>query len=194
MPATIEVITGPMFTNKSWELINRVHLSGFARQRTLCVKPIEDTRNIGCIIARGLDEHGRDFPVYTLQAHTINDPREILGHLERARPHVLAIDEGHLFKPALVDVIKELRDRDSGPALRIIIAGLDMDYRREPFMNMALLAAMADRGVFKPLGVCMQCGAEGAAYTQALHPMTSNAESGSKELYEICCRACHTIL
>lgn len=192
---TLEIITGAMFNRKSWELIIRVENSRHARKRALCVKPLTDTRNDRCIAARRIDENGKDVIIYSLPALTIDDPWEIMEHLERERTEVLAIDEGHLFKPSIVDVVTALLDRNDGPDLRIIVSGLDMDFNRKPFVPMALLMAMANRpgGVEKKPGICMKCGAEDAAYTQALHPLTSNTQVGSRELYEVRCRACHTI-
>lgn len=192
MPATISGICGAMFSGKTWELINRLRMAGFARKKYLCIKPTADTRNDHCISARDIDEQGNDVVVFSRPAITVDDPWEIIGHLERARPHILAIDEVHLFKPTIIDVITVLRDRDDSPDLEIIFSGLDMDYRRQPFMNTALLMAMADQGVTKPIGACMKCGAK-AAYTQAMHPMASNTQVGSRNLYEIRCRACHSI-
>lgn len=193
MPATIEVIAGPMFARKSWELVHRILEEQYARHTALIVKPIADTRNAGCITARGIGDDGKDRIVYSLPAVTIQNPQEIIEHLDRVKPHLLAIDEAQLFPPTLVDIIDALRNRDNAPDLRIIVAGLDMDHLRRPFSVIAHCMAIADGGVTKLHGVCMVCGAKGAAFTQAIRPLISTQQVGSREMYEIRCRTCHRL-
>lgn len=193
MPARVEVITGPMFCGKSWALAHRILEEQYAHRRTLIVKPIADTRNKGFVVARGIGTDGKDFAVYSFSAMTIDNPAEIIDHLDRVKPHLLAIDEAHLFKPTLIDIIDELRNRDNAPELDIIVAGLDMDHLRRPFPIVAHCMAIADGGITKLHGVCMKCGAKSAAFTQAIRPLLSAQEVGSRETYEIRCRACHRL-
>ena len=191
--ATVEVITGPMFGGKTWELIHRILENRYGRKRELIVKPPKDTRTVDAVVARGINNQGEEFVVYSLPAVTVANPLSIIGLLEDHKPALLAIDEAHLFPSSLVHVINTLRNKADSPPLRIVIAGLDMDYRREPFPSVAHFLAIADAGIWKATGVCMACGARGATYTQALRALTSNTHAGSGETYEVRCRACHTI-
>lgn len=206
MPAKVKCDVGPMFSGKSWAILHAAQESQHAGERVLCVKPIKDLRNDGCIAARGIDKDGNDVVIFSLPAKTIDNPWEIMDHLEKEQPHLLIIDEVHLFekefveeenvdpfKNEIVDVVKALRDNAHTPPLNILIAGLDMDYRREPYRTTAMLMALANNGVTKHYGVCMGCKARGATYTQAIHPMTSNLETGSRDKYQIRCQDCHHI-
>lgn len=177
MPATIEVITGPMFGGKTKELLRRIERSQYARKRILAVRPMQDTRVERSLIAA--------YPVAT--------SGELFRLLEEHRPDLLAIDEAQFFEPWIVDALMTIRDKADGPFIRIIVAGLDMDYKRRPFRFMPQIMAIADKGVAKQLGVCMKCGAEEAAYTQALSPMLTLVQPGNTDMYEVRCLACHTI-
>jgi thymidine kinase len=202
MIASTKVFTGPMFSGKSRALVSEILKSQYARERVLTVKPMKDIRNPNCIIERGIGEDGKDIIVHRLPAVSIADPWAIMSYLEREQPHLLAIDEVHLFEPEIKDVLDALRNHnrpscpETLPDLHIAIAGLDMDHRRQPFDITMYCMGIADapNGVEKFCGVCMKCGNKNAAYTQALRMLISSQEVGSRELYEIRCRACHTIL
>lgn len=177
MPATIEAIAGPMFGGKTKELVRRIERGQLAHKRTLIIRPIQDTR-----IER------------SLPAIPIGTSPELFRLLEEHRPDLLAIDEAQFFEPWIVDALMTIRDKRDGPFIRIIVAGLDMDYRRRPFGSMPQIMAIADAGVDKLPGVCMKCGAERAEYTQLLHATTSSIILiGNTESYAVHCLACHTI-
>lgn len=192
MPATIEVICGPMFSGKTEELVRRIMRNRYARKRELIIKPIEDTRTNDFITPRTIGEDGRETPTAPLPATAIGTALDLITLLEERRPHLLAIDEAQFFGIWLPEMVAMIRDKNDAPDVRIIIAGLDMDYRRKPFGPMPELMAIADT-VTKLSGVCMKCGADNARFTHLIRGTTAQIQVGSREMYAVRCRACHLI-
>jgi thymidine kinase len=171
----IEVITGSMFSGKSEELIRRIRRAQIARQPVQIFKPRVD------------DRFGED----EIVSHSeMKLPSEVVGSaaeiLDRTRPEteVVGIDEGQFFDASLVAVADALADR----GLRVIVAGLDQDYRGRPFEPMPQLLAIAEY-VDKTLAICMRCGAP-ANRTQRLVPATDRVVVGGAHVYEARCRHC----
>jgi thymidine kinase len=98
----------------------------------------------------------------------------------------VGIDEGQFFDPSLVEVVESLADR----GVRVIVAGLDQDYRGRPFEPMPQLLAIAEY-VTKTLAICMKCGAP-ANRSQRLVPDTDRVVVGGAAQYEARCRSCFT--
>lgn len=171
----LEVITGSMFSGKSEELIRRVRRAQIARQKVQLFKPRLDNRFSNDLIVSHSD--------MKMPSETVASAREIL---ESVRPdtEVVAIDEGQFFDSAIVEVTGLLADR----GLRVIVAGLDQDYRGRPFEPMPQLLAVAEY-VDKTLAICMRCGAP-ANRSQRLVDSTDRVVVGGAEQYEARCRRC----
>ncbi len=172
----IEVITGGMFSGKSEELVRRLRRAEIARQRTQVFKPHTDTRS-GPERVTTRDNRALD-------ATTVHDSGALLASLE-PDVDVVGIDEAQFFDPTLVDVVNELADR----GLRVIVAGLDLDYRRRPFGPMPAILTIAEY-VDKMHAVCVRCG-EPAHYSQRLVGNQEQVLVGDTESYEARCRACY---
>jgi thymidine kinase len=173
----VEVITGSMFSGKSEELIRRMRRAQIARQRVQIFKPRIDSR----YSADEIVSHSE----MKLPSEVVDKAAEIL---ERTAPdtEVVGIDEGQFFDPSLVEVVDRLADR----GVRVIVAGLDQDYRGRPFEPMPQLLAVAEY-VTKTLAICMRCGAP-ANRTQRLVAATDRVVVGGSHEYEARCRHCFT--
>ena len=180
----IEVICGSMFSGKTEELIRRVRRAKIAKQWTQVFKPRLDNRYEPMRVA---SHDGLQY-----EAEVIEHPLEIWGLL-KPDTTVVGIDEAQFFDWSVADVARALADK----GLRVIITGLDMDFRAEPFGPMPLLLAEAEM-VDKLHAICVQCGAA-ASRTQRL----INGEParygdpvilvGASEVYEARCRECHQV-
>jgi thymidine kinase len=180
----IEVICGSMFSGKSEELIRRVKRAEIARQNVQVFKPRIDVRyHLSKVTAHSGAQ---------LEAGVVDSALDILAQVE-PDTSVVAIDEVQFFDWAIADVCSQLADRN----LRVIAAGLDMDFRGEPFGPMPLLMAMAEI-VDKLQAICVRCGAP-ASRTQRLINGQPAAYSdpvimvGAAEVYEARCRRCHEV-
>jgi len=171
----IEVITGSMFSGKSEELIRRIRRAQIARQPVQIFKPRVDDRFGESEIV----SHSE----MKLPSEVVGSASEILDRT-RSETEVVGIDEGQFFDASLVSVADALADR----GLRVIVAGLDQDYRGRPFEPMPQLLAVAEY-VDKTLAICMRCGAP-ANRTQRLVPATDRVVVGGSHEYEARCRHC----
>ncbi|MGE5313378.1 MAG: thymidine kinase [Acidobacteriota bacterium] len=171
----IEVIAGCMFSGKTEELIRRLRRAQIARQKVLIFKPKIDNR----YSANQIVSHSEQSLISTV----IEDAREILTHAADAQ--VIGIDEGQFFGPNIVDICEQLAN--SGK--RVIVAGLDQDYRGKPFEPMPQLMAVAEY-VTKTLAICMVCG-NPADRTQRITDSHERVVVGAKGAYEARCRHCY---
>lgn len=169
----IEVVCGPMFSGKSEELIRRVKRAIIARQRVQVFKPAVDTRYSNTEVV----SHGD----LRLEATCMPSADALLQHVG-PRTEVVGVDEAQFFDDGLVEVCEELANR----GVRVILAGLDMDYRGRPFSMMPRLLAIAEF-VTKIQAVCMVCGAA-ASFSQRLSGDGAVVALGSSEAYEARCR------
>jgi thymidine kinase len=180
----VEVICGSMFCGKTEELIRRARRAIIGKQRLQVFKPTLDHR-YG--IERVTSHDGR-----TIDAVPVVHPDHILPLVERDTT-VIALDEVQFFDPAIVRVVECLADR----GIRMILAGLDMDFRGEPFGPMPQLLALAEE-VTKLHAICVVCG-EQACRTQRLidgrpaHYDDPIILVGASEHYEARCRAHHIV-
>ncbi len=180
----IEVITGCMFSGKSEELIRRLKRAKIARQKIQVFKPSIDTRYSEIDVV----SHNGD----KITGIPVKDSSEIA---EKVLPDtdVVGIDEAQFFDEGIVKVANALADR----GIRVIIAGLDMDFRGEPFGPMPKLLAIAEE-VQKLHAICTVCG-EDATRTQRLingRPARYNDPVimiGASEKYEARCRRHHYV-
>lgn len=181
----IEVICGCMFAGKTEELIRRINVLSYARKNILVFKPkIDDRYSTTEIVSHA----GSKVPCIV-----ISEAKEILNHVNYDTD-VVAIDEVQFFDEDVVDICEYLAD--SG--LRVMVAGLDKDFRGEPFGVLPDLLTRAEF-VTKLTAVCAKCGAP-ATRTQRIingKPASFNDPIvlvGAKEAYEPRCRHCHEIV
>ncbi len=181
---SVEVICGSMFSGKTDELIRRLRRAKIARQQVQVFKPAIDNRYN---VEKVTSHDGNAF-----QAQPIEKSAEILKSLDKGTT-VVGIDEAQFFDDAITSIVHQLSEQ----GIRVIIAGLDMDFRGEPFGPMPTLMAQAEQ-VTKLQAICMVCG-EAAYCTQRLvngQPARYNDPVvivGADEMYEARCRRCHKV-
>lgn len=176
----IEVICGSMFSGKTEELLRRLRRAQIARQKVQVFKPMIDTRYSA--------EHVQSHDATRTASRPVARASDILDLVDD-NTRVVGIDEAQFFDDAVVDVAQKLAYR----GVRVIVAGLDMDFRGQPFGPMPKLLAVAEE-VTKLSAVCMVCGSP-ASRTQRtagpIGPEASRIVVGAKETYEARCRFCH---
>jgi thymidine kinase len=173
-PGWIEVICGSMFSGKTEELIRRLRRAKFANQKVEIFKPILDVRYSETEVVSH-DDH-------TIRSTPVESSGSIL--LLTGEVDVVGIDEAQFFDSHLVEVCGKLADR----GVRVIVAGLDMDYLGKPFGPMPHLMAMAEY-VTKVHAICVRCG----NLAHHSHRLTDNHKLvvlGEKDTYEPLCRHC----
>ncbi len=181
---SIEVVTGSMFCGKTDELIRRLRRATIARQKVQVFKPLIDNRYS---VEKVTSHAGGEY-----DAKPIRAAQEILECLD-ADTTVIGIDEAQFFDEQIIPICQQLADQ----GLRIIVAGLDTDFRGEPFGPMPVLMAKAEV-VDKLHAICMICG-EPASRTQRLvngipaHYDDPVVIVGASELYEARCRQHHSV-
>jgi thymidine kinase len=184
LPGSVEVICGSMFSGKTDELIRRLRRATIARQVVQVFKPAIDLRYA---LEKVTSHAGSDFAAIPVQKAS-----DIRKRLDK-QATVVAIDEAQFFDDEIVPVVEELAGRN----LRVIVAGLDVDFRGEPFGPMPELMARAER-VDKLQAICMTCG-EPACRTQRLvngKPARYDDPIvivGAAEMYEARCRKHHEV-
>ncbi len=174
-PGRIEVVCGSMFSGKTEELIRRLKRAKFAKQKVEIFKPSIDTRYA--------DEEVVSHDRHSIPSTPIDSSASIL--LLSSDIDVVGIDEAQFFDDALVDVCNELANR----GVRIIVAGLDMDFKGKPFGPIPALCAIADE-VTKVHAICVKCGS--LAYVS--HRLVSEERRvllGEQSEYEPLCRECY---
>ncbi len=171
----IEVICGCMFSGKTEELIRRVRTALIAKQKVQLFNSKLDTRyGIGSIISHNQNK---------VDAACVKNSAEILPLVEKDT-QVIAIDEVNFFDKGIVQVCEKLANMGK----RVIVAGLDTDYRAEPFEVTAALLAKAEY-VTKNLAVCTKCG-NPASFTQRMTKDTKRIVVGTTDAYQARCRRC----
>jgi len=180
----IELICGSMFSGKTEELIRRVRRAKIARQHVQVFKPALDTR-------------------YTIEAVTSHNglgveavPVQSASEIEKLlqpETNVVAIDEAQFFGWDIIEVCQKLADR----GIRVIVAGLDMDFRGEPFGPMPVLMAQAEH-VEKLQAICVVCGGPASRTQRLINGQPAAYDDpiilvGGSESYEARCRRCHQV-
>lgn len=169
----VEVIVGGMFSGKTEELIRRLRRAELARQKVQVFKPWIDDR----YHKEDVTSHNKN----SMQALPIQMAREIYEHLQ-GDTQVVGIDEGQFFDRDLPQVVQELADK----GIRVVVAGLDMDWQAKPFEPMPTLMAIAE-SVTKQHAVCVVCG-HAASRTQRVASVQGQVVVGSFGIYEARCR------
>ncbi len=179
-PGRIEMITGPMFSGKSEELIRRLKRARIARQRVACYKPDIDLRYHRTAIA----SHSQQTHEAAVVTPTSDRLREdLFGSGKIHEVDVIGLDEVQFFDQDVIPLTLELVHLGK----RVILAGLDTTFANEPFGPVPDLMALADE-VTKLSAVCMTCGAP-AIHTQRLGQSQELVVIGAAGLYEARCRA-----
>uniref|UniRef100_A0AB33JIU2 Thymidine kinase n=1 Tax=Prevotella sp. GTC17262 TaxID=3236797 RepID=A0AB33JIU2_9BACT len=174
-PGRIEVVCGSMFSGKTEELIRRMRRANFAHQRVEIFKPALDTR----YSEEDVVSHDRN----TIKCTPIESSGSILLLAEDI--DVVGIDEAQFLDDGLVSVCNQLANR----GVRVIVAGLDMDYQGIPFGPIPALCAIADE-VTKVHAICVKCGAL-AYVSHRLVKSDKRVMLGEQEKYEPLCRDCY---
>lgn len=182
--AHLTIITGPMFSGKSEELIRVAKRIGYAKQSALILKPARDTRQ-NSIRSRELADNGETKTAREMPAIEVSDQTAFQELIKHQNFDVLIIDEAHFFPEWLSDEIFELLQSE-GPD--IYIAGLDQTAWGRVFGPMGELMAMADK-IVKLSAVCFQCH-QSANMTFKTSKSESVIEVGDAGLYEARCRQC----
>jgi thymidine kinase len=181
---SVEVICGSMFSGKTDELIRRLVRARIAKQKVQVFKPSMDVRYA---TAKVTAHTGADF-----DALPVDESAQILQSLEPATT-VVGIDEAQFMDAGIVEVVHALADK----GVRVVVAGLDMDFRGEPFGAVPVLMSRAER-VDKLHAICMVCGDEASRTQRLVNGKPARYDEpvvivGAAELYEARCRAHHEV-
>jgi thymidine kinase len=174
----IEVICGSMFSGKTEELIRRLKRAEFANQPILLFKPVMDNR----FAEESIMSHKGS----KLEAISISNASEIMDIWKGER--IVAIDEAQFFEEGIVDVVTTL----SNTGVRVLVAGLDMDFKGNPFGFMPQLMAIAEY-VTKVHAICVSCG----NLAQFSHRIVDDKDLvllGAVDSYKPLCRSCFNII
>ena len=171
----IEVVCGSMFSGKTEELIRRMKRAQFAKQKVEIFKPAIDVRySVEDVVSH---DHN------VIQSTPVDSSQNIL--LLAGDIDVVGIDEAQFFDMGIVDVCNQLAAR----GIRVIVAGLDMDFKGVPFGPMPALMAIAD-DVYKTHAICVHCG-DLAYISHRLVASDTRVMLGETDSYEPLCRACY---
>ncbi|WP_395473170.1 thymidine kinase [Spiroplasma endosymbiont of Nomada rufipes] len=181
----IEVITGCMFAGKTEEFMRRINRLQYAKRKVLVFKPKVDIR----YDAKKVVSHKG----VSITAIVIDDPMQILKHVDK-EIEAVAIDEVQFFKPSIIEVIKTLANQNK----QVIVAGLDQDFRGEPFPVTKELLALAEF-VTKLDAVCVKCGKAATRTQRIINGQEARYDDeiiliGAQEKYEARCRSHHRVL
>jgi len=171
----IEVIAGSMFSGKTEELIRRLKRARFANLKVEIFKPVVDTR----YSEREVVSHDANM-ILSTPVQTASNILLLVNDVD-----VVGIDEAQFFDKGLVDVCNSLADK----GIRVIVAGLDMDYKGRPFGPIPALFSIAEY-ITKVHAICMRCG-NLAHYSYRKTDTDKLVVLGEKENYEPLCRACY---
>jgi thymidine kinase len=182
---SIELICGSMFSGKTEELLRRIRRAEIARKRVQIFKPEIDERY-------GLQRVASHNGVARDDVIVVPNAQAILAHLQ-AETAVVAIDEVQFFDWSIADICTKLADA----GYRVIAAGLDQDFRGEPFGPMPLLMALAER-VDKLQAICVTCGSPASRTQRLIDGRPARHDDpiilvGGSESYEARCRQCHEV-
>ncbi|MED3930482.1 thymidine kinase [Priestia megaterium] len=180
----IEVICGSMFSGKSEELIRRVRRTQFAKQKAQVFKPAIDNR----YSEEAVVSHNGT----SVMAYSISASRDILKRVNE-ETDVVAIDEVQFFDTDILEIVQSLADQ----GFRVIVAGLDQDFKGEPFGQMPQLMAIAE-SVTKLQAVCASCGSPASRTQRLINGEPASYDDpiilvGASESYEPRCRHCHVV-
>lgn len=186
MPAYLKIITGPMFSGKSEELIRYLRRHTYAKKKVLAIKPQTDTRQ-DSIRARKLIDRGETATSDEFPAFELDNEADFFDLLVCHNPDVLAIDECQFFDHWIVPCVKSIL-RNPASHLTIYAVGLDQDAWGNPFGRWVELMAYANE-VVKLTAICFACG-EPANLSCKKSAGNGQIDPGDANLYEARCPAC----
>jgi len=180
----IEVISGNMYAGKTEELLRRIRRIEYAKKTILVFKPKLDNR----YSENEVVSHNKE----RVKSINITSPSDILKYVDPL-PYAIAIDEVQFLNREVIDICDELADK----GVRVILAGLDRDFRGEPFGIMPELLAKAEY-VTKLKAICQVCGAPATRTQRIINGKPAKYSDpivlvGAKEQYEARCRHCHIV-
>lgn len=180
----IEFICGSMFSGKSEELIRRIKRANFAKQKVQVFKPVIDNRYSEIAV---VSHNGSQ-----IEAIAVHNSLEILEKIEEST-NVVAIDEIQFFDNGIVEVCEEIANKGK----RVICAGLDLDFKGEPFGASPILLSVAEF-VTKLQAICVNCGNPASRTQRLIDNLPANyfdpvIKVGASESYEARCRHCHEV-
>lgn len=182
----IEVICGPMFAGKSEELIRRVKRLEYAKKNTLVFKPKIDNRYSEDEIVSHSKHHTKSI--------NIESSDDVLKYVKKNQNvDAVVIDEVQFLDEGIVNVCNDLANQ----GIRVIVAGLDMDFKGEPFKNVPQLLAKAEF-ITKLTAICVKCGAPATMTQRIVNGEPAKKDDpivivGASECYEPRCRHCHEL-
>lgn len=180
----VEVICGSMFSGKTEELIRRVKRAQIARQKIQVFKPVIDDRYA--------KEHVTSHSGHNHDARPIAKSAEIAQCIEQTTT-VVGVDEVQFFDDGIIEVVEKLARH----GIRVILAGLDLDFRGEPFGAMPRLMCIAEE-VTKLHAICVICGEEASRTQRLVNGIPARYDDpiimvGASEAYEARCREHHSV-
>ena len=181
----IECICGSMFSGKSEELLRRIKRGVIAKQKVLLFKPSIDNRYGENMVST---HNGNSY-----ESVNIDKAEQIYDYIIDKKYDIIGIDEVQFFDEKIVEVINKLAD----DGIRVIVAGLDMDFKAEPFHPMPEIMAVSEM-VTKLHAVCNKCGKEASRSQRLIDGEPARYDDpivviGASESYEARCRHCHEI-
>lgn len=183
----IEVICGSMFAGKTEELIRRINRIQYAKRDCLVFKPAIDDRYSYSEVVSHSQRKAKSIPV--------KDSKEVSEYLEKLvkLPYAVAFDEAQFFDDGLINICEDLANK----GVRVICAGLDRDFRGEPFGIMPFLLARAEY-VTKLQAICQICGNPATRTQRIINGEPAHYDDpiilvSAKEKYEARCRHCHEV-
>ncbi|ANQ54129.1 thymidine kinase [Thermosipho sp. 1063] len=176
MPGKITVITGPMYSGKTTELLSFVEIYNIGRKKTKVFKPAIDNRYGEDIVSTHTG--------FKVKAFKVDKSKEIYEYIDETVSAIF-IDEVQFFDIELIDLVKDLVFK----GIDVYCAGLDISYLENPFEVTAKLLAIADE-VIKKKAVCEKCGEHRATYSYKIVPDGGEIDIGGKEKYIAICRKC----
>lgn len=180
----VEIISGCMFAGKTEELLRRVRVLSYGRQKIQLFKPLIDDRYEASMVVSHAGSKQESIQ--------ISKARDILNFIDESS-EIVAIDEVQFFDEDIIMVIDELAKN----GIRVMAAGLDLDFRGEPFGVMPTLITKAEF-IVKLTAVCMRCGAPGTRSQRIINGQPADYYDpvimvGASESYEAVCRHCHEV-
>jgi len=181
----IEVICGPMFAGKSEEILRRIRRLEYAKKNYVVFKPSIDNRYSSTEVVSHIKNKSKAIP--------IKNSSEILEHI-KYNTDVVIIDEAQFLDKGVIDICEQLANEGR----RVIVGGLDMDFRGIPFPVMAELLCRAE-DVTKLTAICVQCGAPATRSQRIINGKPAKFDDpvvvvGASETYEPRCRKCHEVI
>ena len=181
----IECICGSMFSGKSEELLRRIKRGVIAKQKVLLFKPSIDNRYDENRVST---HNGNSYDSISIEKSS-----DILNFVKDTNYDIIGIDEIQFFDNDIVKIINKLAD----DGIRVIVAGLDMDFKAEPFHPMPEIMAISEM-VTKLHAVCNKCGKEASRSQRLINAKPAKYDDpivviGASESYEARCRHCHEI-